>query len=341
MVEEIKKTDSNTKTQLSLAAALFFSPLVQYVLKKNERDLWETEKQFVRGYIKFGYLTLAFGVLVIFAGIMNYLLVMDIWNVIYTVSIFILLFLLLISVVSILSDISLLKSGNNEMTMYNVNGSRKDILLKYLPLYNIYLWYQVHSFERPNRWIKESILMRTIFLLISIFWSIRWSTIVLIIIIIRIASLMSDIDILHTQRKKQLNVLFLKNPEEIRWYISGFVRYLAKWFAHLFTPMLPYTLNQEIEKEKELYSHIIHIRTHISLILEYMLWILLLWWMTYIVSLSTTTRPYYSALWLLILRYLVMGIQLQYLPHLPLARELVLLGTWIGWSIKKLFSKHR
>jgi hypothetical protein len=61
MVEEVKKTDSNTKTQLSLAAALFFSPLVQYMLKKNNRDINENEKSFIKGYIRFGYFTLLFG----------------------------------------------------------------------------------------------------------------------------------------------------------------------------------------------------------------------------------------------------------------------------------------
>jgi hypothetical protein len=48
MVEEIKKTDSNTKTQLSLAAALFFSPLVQYMLKTSNRDINEKEKSFIK-----------------------------------------------------------------------------------------------------------------------------------------------------------------------------------------------------------------------------------------------------------------------------------------------------
>jgi putative cell wall-binding protein len=48
MVEETKKTDSNTKTQLSLAAALFFSPLVQYMLKTNNRDISEQEKKFIK-----------------------------------------------------------------------------------------------------------------------------------------------------------------------------------------------------------------------------------------------------------------------------------------------------
>lgn len=109
MVEEIKKTDSNTKTQLSLAAALFFSPLVNNMLKKNTRNLSEEENNFVHGYIKLGNIMILFGLVAIISGVMNYLFVLKALDVIYTVSIFILVFLLLISVVSILSDISLWK----------------------------------------------------------------------------------------------------------------------------------------------------------------------------------------------------------------------------------------
>lgn len=60
MVEETKVQDTNTKTQLSLAAALFFSPLVQNMLNKNNRDITDKDKDFIRGYIKFGYITLLF-----------------------------------------------------------------------------------------------------------------------------------------------------------------------------------------------------------------------------------------------------------------------------------------
>jgi hypothetical protein len=53
MMEEMKAVDTNTKTQLSLAAALFFSPLVQNILNKSTWDLTDKDKDFVRGYIKF------------------------------------------------------------------------------------------------------------------------------------------------------------------------------------------------------------------------------------------------------------------------------------------------
>lgn len=335
MVEEVKKTDSNTKTQLSLAAALFFSPLVQNMLKRNTRDITDQEREFIRWYIKLGYITLGFGIITVAAGILHYIFALNILNTIYTISIFILLSLLIISVVSILSDISLLRWQNSPLHTYTVEGNKKDIILKYLPLYNIYLWYQAHSFDKPNRWIKESIILRGIFVLICSMGSVRWATITLIVIIVRVASLMSDIDMLQTQTKQQLNKIFSKNPEEVRGYVTGFVSYLGKSIKHLFKPTETYTLEQEIAQEKEAYGAIIDITTMTSISIEYILWILILGGIIYLIHPDFTVRTYYVWFWLLLIRYILMAIQLKHLPHFPIARELLLLVKGIGWIFKK------
>ena len=342
MVEEGKKIDSNTKTQLSLAAALFFSPLVQNMLKNNTRDITDKDRDFIRGYIRFWYISIVFWIIAIAAGILNYLFVLDILSMVYTVSIFILVFLLLISIVSILSDISLLRWWDLSIQTYSVEGNKKDIILKYLPIYNIYLRYTAHTFEKPNRWIKESILLWSIFLLIATMWSVWASSIALIAIIIRIAALMSDIDFFNIKTKQVINKLFFKNPEEIRWYVTWFIVYLGKSFIHLFTKMQPYDLRTEVIKEKEAYGHIIDIQSNSSIIIEYILWIILTIGLVYITQPDFTVRTYYVAIWLLISRYLVMGIQLKHLPHLPIAREIILLIKGI-WSLfqKKSFIKNQ
>lgn len=340
-MEEIKKTDSNTKTQLSLAAALFFSPLVQYMLKTSNRDINENEKSFIKWYIRFGYFTLLFGGITIISWLLHYLLVLDIFNVMYTGSIFILLGLLLISVVSILSDISLMKWKEWILHSYSIEGNKKDVLLKYLPLYNIYLWYQNHSFEKPNRWIKESLMLWTIFILFASFGSIVWSIIVLICIIIRVASLMSDIDILNIKNKQQLNKLFLKNPEELRWYISGFVSYLLKAIIHIFVPRKEYHLSEEIQTQKEQYSHIIAIKNNAYLIVEYIFWTLFVAGIFYFIIPDFTVRTYYAWFWLLVLRYGVMAVQLKYLPHLPIAREItMIIKNFIHLFKRKSFTSN-
>jgi len=52
MDKERQQQDSQTKIQLSLAALMFFSPLVQNVLKKPNMELGENDKTFIKGYIR-------------------------------------------------------------------------------------------------------------------------------------------------------------------------------------------------------------------------------------------------------------------------------------------------
>lgn len=334
MAEETKVIDTNTKTQLSLAAALFFSPLVQNMLKQNTWDITEKDRNFIRWYIKVGYITILFWLITIITGVMNYLFVLNILNVIYTVSIFILIFLLLISIVSILSDISLLKWWDNAVQSYTIEGNKKDVILKYLPIYNIYLWYEAHSFDTPNRRIKESILLRAFFMIVSMAWNTVVDSIVLILVILRIAALMSDIDFINVPTKQRLNRLFFKNPEEIFGYITGTFAYLGKSSARIFTKKTPYSIEEEIKKEKEDYGHILDIQWHTGIIMEYILWMILIGWLVYIAKLDFTVWTYYAGFGLLVARYLVMAIQLKHLPHFPVAREIILLLKGI-WSLFK------
>jgi hypothetical protein len=58
MDKETQQENNQTKTQLSLAALMFFSPLVQNVIKKTSMELTENDKTFIKGYIRFGYIAL-------------------------------------------------------------------------------------------------------------------------------------------------------------------------------------------------------------------------------------------------------------------------------------------
>jgi len=341
MVEETKIVDTNTKTQLSLAAALFFSPLVQNMLNKNTRNISEQDKDFIRGYIKFGYITLLFWLITITTGMLDYLFALQILNVTYTISIFILTLLLIMSIVSILSDISLVKWRDYKIQTYTVEGNKKDIILKYLPIYNIYLWYISHSFDKPNRRIKESILLWMIFLILGMLGNVFISSIILIFIIFRVASLMSDIDFLNISSKQRLNTLFLKNPEEIVGYITWVLRYLSKLLINIFTKTQVYTLASEIKKEKDIYSRIIDVHNNTNIIIEYILWIFLVIWYISITHFDFTIRTYYASFWLLLLRYLVMVIHLKHLPHLPIAREILFFTHTSIQYFKQKFFIHK
>ncbi len=335
MVEEAKQTDTNTKTQLSLAAALFFAPLVSYILDRTIRDISQQDKEFIRGYIKFGYITLALWTITLVAGIMNYLFVAPRLDALYSLCIIFLLGLLVLSMICILTDISLLKGSDYHISIYSVEGNKKDLILKYLPIYNIYLWYTAHSFEKPNRWIKESLLVWLICIAVCMTGSIWATTMVSILIIIRVASLVSDIDIVATKTKQWLNTLFTKNPEELWGYVTWCIRYVATLFPTLWTrKATPLNLSAVIEQEKQAYSRIIDIDT--PLIWEYSIWLVGCISIAYFLSIDMTIWTYTLGFGLLLARYILMALQWKHLPHLPLAREVVLLCQRIWTRFKPI-----
>lgn len=296
------------------------------MLTIHTRNISDKDKDFVRWYIKLGYITLLFWLISSATWVMNYLFALNILNVIYTISISILMVLLVISVVSILSDVSLVKWWTLVHKNYSVKGNRQGIVLKYLPIYNIYLRYDAHNFALPNWWIKESILLRTLFWIITMTGNIFLTSSLLILIILRVAALMSDIDFIPLALKQWLNTLFLKNPEELAGYLTGTIVYLVKSFARIWrNDSATLRLKDEIDKEKTAYSRITHVQKNPYIIGEYFLGILLVIWLAYIIPIDFTIRTYSIWFTLLVARYLTMFVQLKHLPHLPIAREIVLL----------------
>jgi hypothetical protein len=103
---------------------------------------------------------------------------------------------------------------------HNINNgtqnSKINLIVNYIPLYNIYIRYKKHDFENPNTILKESILVWGIISIVCLFLNnenvIRS---VITLLIIRVITLLYDINILEKTQKK-LNLLFKKNPEELR-----------------------------------------------------------------------------------------------------------------------------
>lgn len=223
-METEKQSQNQTKIQLSLAALMFFSPLVQNIISKNNFELQEEEINFIHGYIRLGYITLAILAITLLTGISGYRLESSIINGVYTASLFLLVIILTIGAVSIIMDINIVSKNGNIMNMYADENSNleptKKIILSYIPGYNIYLRYQKHTFDQPDMLVKESIIARTIFVLLGLCTTPFLTSTFLIMIIIRIASLLGKVDIINPTIKAYINKLFLKNPEEIRGYIS-------------------------------------------------------------------------------------------------------------------------
>jgi len=123
-----------------------------------------------------------------------------------------------IGTIGILTNTNILAGKKELMALYSeqISADRKDIVLAYLPIYNIYKRYQEHNFDKPNLLIKESIIAWLIFMALGLATTPWRISTFLILIIRRVASLMGGMDIVSPQIKTFLNKLFLKNPEELR-----------------------------------------------------------------------------------------------------------------------------
>lgn len=324
MVEEAKKTDTSTKTQLSLAAALFFAPLVHYILCSSQRNISESDTTFISGYIKLWYLNLILWILTILTGSIQYFFIVSRSHTLYIVCIAILITLLMISMVCILADISLLPWRTFWWTAQPITGNKKDIILKFLPLYNIYLRYDAHAFTTPNRRIKESLLWWTALALVSMTWIVWLTTLLILCIILRVAALMLDIDFLPLGVKNKLNMVFTKNPEELRWYVVWSLLYVFHGIQALIMRTPAPSFRSDIVYAKDLYSGIVDIHApHHLIVREYIVGsILLIIWIF--------TLPFIPTLWtyyvwgvLILSRYILMATIRKHLPHLPVAREIV------------------
>ena len=212
---DVEKTDSN-KTPLALAALMFFSPFIQHGLTSGSFSMNEQEKDFVSGYVKLGYLNLLFLLIAVGTGVGNYLANSHLLEIISTISIGILLIFILIGTICILANISLHIQKSVQIDYYDIGDNRQHVILKYLPLYNVYLRYKLHAFGAPNRWLKESLLRWTIAIVLMFTTSPYLVGTRIVLLILRVATLMGGIDFLHIEAKKQINYLFEKNPEELR-----------------------------------------------------------------------------------------------------------------------------
>jgi len=314
-----KNKDNNSRIQLALAATMFFSPFVKHVLKRWHLDIDENDKKFIEWYVRLGYITLGILILTIASMVAVYLMPNIIFGWIRTISVIIMIALLVFGTIGVLANISILQGEGKFFETYETKTNKGDILFSFIPLYNIYLWYKLHKFEAPYWRAKESILWRTLFLLVILASkSMVLSSFVLTVIIIRVASLMSGIDVFDKVIKKYLNNLFLKNPEEMRWYILGLFKYV---YYKLVGNLNNQTLKSFVIESKESYSKLLGFKnTNIGL--QYFIWIgLLVGWL----SLWATvlhSRIHYIPVALILGRYILMSIKWKHLPPLPVAKEI-------------------
>ena len=330
-------SSEDNKTPLALAALMFFSPFVQYGLSHQTPSSSPDDHQFISWYITLGYLTLVLLIISVWLGVRNYLTPYVVLEVGYSISMGILLFLLLVGTICILADVPLHLHQQDAPTFFTIQQKRS-VLLYFLPLYNVYLRYHLHTFDQPNRWVKESLLRWTFFVVLCVSYHPILLGVLLMIIILRIATLMVGIDVLPLHVKQQINLIFTKNPEELRWYITGICRYGLQAIGHIFHPAsIQTSLQSYVDEEKEKYSRLYPLSQYPSLWAEYILGCLLIGWLIWWINPDKTLFTYYLPLVLLGGRYLIMVIFRQHLPRLPLAREIIL---FFRWPFSFLFSRH-
>ena len=322
-MEENTLKDSNT-TMMALAALMFFSPLIARNLRNHTPSLSDEDKAFIGGYCTLWYITLFLLLLSTALGISSYVYSYAALGVGYAVAMGILLLLLLVGSLCILANVPLHLDVTTPLFFAPIQ-EKKSAILYFLPFYNIWMRYHLHSFQSPNRWLKESLLRWTFFLVLCVSNHPVLLTILLIIITLRVATLVVGIDVIPLHVKDQINHLFSKNPEELRWYVTGTVVYGARSFAKIFhAPTESTSLQMSIDQEKELYSRLYPLKGYPLLWIEYLIGGALLTAIILWLAPEKVLLTYYLPLALLWGRYLIMILVRQHLPRLPLAREVLL-----------------
>jgi hypothetical protein len=302
---------------------MFFSPLIQKILKKN-KSIAQQDKDFVSWSIKLWYFNIFLLLLTITLEIVFYLTKLSITQTISTITMIVLAVSLVIWSIYAISWKAILKSSNqrngnlSENNNTNLTNNKLETLLKYIPLYNIYLRYKNHNFNDPDIILKESIIRWSLFTIILMIFqnqTINW--VILAILWIRIIALMNNIN-LPTIIKQKINKLFTKNPEELRWYISWTI-------TNIFDKK---SISENIAEQKTNYI-LLFKATNKQIIFEYsILSLLIVWWLyTWYITENTTLI---IAVLLITVRYLIMLIKRNHLPHIPVIRE-----------ITSIFFKHK
>ncbi|MEI7562164.1 MAG: hypothetical protein WCJ39_00065 [bacterium] len=214
-MQDLEKKIDDTTTMMALAALMFFSPFVLHMMRSHVPPLSDKDKAFVGGYCTLGYITLFLLVLSSGLGIASYLYVSPALTIGYAVSIGILLLLLLVGSLCIIANVPL-HLDSSAPVFFAPLQEKKSAILYFLPLYNIWARYHLHSFQSPNRWLKESLLRWTFFLVLCVSNHPLLISVLVIIITLRAATLFVGIDVLSLKVKDQVNALFNKNPEELR-----------------------------------------------------------------------------------------------------------------------------
>ena len=213
-IENNKIISSEAKLS-SIAWVMFFAPFVKNRIK-SDSSLNEEEKSFIKWYTQVWYINILFLMIVLATCVLNFFIQNNILSLIITIWS---LIIFIISIFSIFTCINSINIRTKNDSIIQKNQHKLQLLKAYTPFLNFILRFRQENYNMPYRWLKESILLRSIFIFGTLLlWNLFgiWT---IIIIIIRIISLLFNIDILSIDIKKSINSMFLCNPSEISAYI--------------------------------------------------------------------------------------------------------------------------
>jgi len=143
----------------SIAWVMFFAPFVK-IRVKSDPDFTEEERDFIAWYIQVWFVNLIFLAIVGIASLFNIYLNESILSWIITICGIAIFIISVFSIFACANDLTMRKE--NETLMQNIQH-KNQVIKAYTPVLNFILWFRQENYNMPYRWLKESILLRTIF----------------------------------------------------------------------------------------------------------------------------------------------------------------------------------
>lgn len=319
---------------------MFFAPLVQHLIKTSKIDLSDSDKEFIQSYIQYGYITLIWLTTAI-AGTIRYFFNDSTFIYrLHTIIGIITFILLVIGVVCIFNNTQIINASTkaSRTIKENIKEEKSNIIMTYLPLYNIYTRYKTHKFNQPIRRQKESLILWSLFIIACYIETNGILAIIIIIfIILRVASLLGWVDIIDTKLQTKLTKLFSVNPEEMRSYIIWSMHYSIN---NILYPHKNIYRQQYIDNYKLTYRQLLPKDSNI-IIQEYLIGLLISILLIYQRD-NYDNRTLYIGGIIIVGRYIITAAYWKHLPYIPIIHEIHISILYIISKIHILlnFKKH-
>lgn len=317
--EKLKADNKSLKIELSLTSLMFFAPFVKYLLKKSSFDINKEELNFVESYISLWWINIILLGLTLISWFLASFYETTTLITIYQIIISLLIIVLFIWCVWAITETQIIKtslSKKKENIEYN-NDNKLETLLSYLPGYSIYLWYNKHDFDKPDLFLKESLLLRILFGTSCLLPTPIIAIFIMIVILIRIVTLIWNINIIPLSISEFLSSLFYKNPEEIWSYIWWSIVFIFHWNYNI--SYWKYLIGNY----KKEYQYLYNFKKSGKIQWQYWLWLVFIIIVLLQVDLGNISWLIIITIALLLIRYGIMLFKWWRSPALPIMREFI------------------